>query len=153
MVNTKAYFDTSALLKLYYEENGSREVIAKASSFSSLLLGFVGEMELRNSLRVLQGRGFVYAEELVQLLACVNQDLDSGRLQRVRLDPVEIETTCFRLSEQYASQLLCRTLDILHVATATIIGVNTFVTCDHRQANLAHEVGLHLHYIDLNKTA
>lgn len=152
-MNTRAYFDTSALLKIYYEENGSREVIAKASSCSSLLIGFVGEMELRNSLRVLHGRNLVYQNELVQLLACVDKDFEAGRLQRVHLDPAEIENTCFHLSRQYASEYLCRTLDILHVATATISGVKTFVTCDHRQAKLAYEVGLHLHYIDLTSTA
>ena len=152
-MNTKAYFDTSALLKLYYEENGSREVIEKARSFSSLLLGFVGEMELRNSLRVLHGRNLIYDDELVQLLTCVDEDFELGRLQRLHLDPIEIETTCFNLSKQYASIYLCRTLDILHVATATISDIEVFVTCDHRQAKLAHEVGVHLHYIDLNKTA
>lgn len=152
-MNTKAYFDTSALLKIYFEENGSREATAKASSYSSLLLGFVGEMELRNGLRVLRGRNLIYEEELGPLLACIDQDFESGRLQRANLDPAEIESTCFRLSKDHASKYLCRTLDIIHVATAIISGVKTFVTCDHRQAQLAHEVGLHLHYIDLNKTA
>ncbi|NBB78756.1 MAG: PIN domain-containing protein [Verrucomicrobia bacterium] len=71
----------------------------------------------------------------------------------MHLDPVETETTCLQLSKQYASEYLCRTLDIIHVATAILSGVKTFVTCDHRQAKLAREVGLHLHYIDLTKTA
>ncbi|MDQ8206609.1 type II toxin-antitoxin system VapC family toxin [Coraliomargarita sp. SDUM461003] len=152
MKDTSLYFDTSSLLKLYNEENGSREVIAIAQSQAIIPLSFIGEMELRNSLRVLYGRKRIHAEELEQALLYIEEDIASGRLQRLHPDPLRIENQCFELSRLYSADNLCRTLDILHVATAIISNIKHFVTCDKRQAQLAAEVGLNLSYIDLSKT-
>lgn len=146
------YFDTSALLKLYNEENGSNEVVEIAQSHLTLPLSFVGEMELRNSLRVLHGRNRIHAEELKLALNYIDEDIATGRLQRLRPDPMLIESQCFELSRCYSSENLCRTLDIIHVATAMVFAAKTFTTCDRRQAILAEKAGLKVVFIDLTKT-
>jgi uncharacterized protein len=46
------------------------------------------------------------------------------------------------LSAGHAATLGCRTLDIIHVAAAVVIGVSDFVTFDNRQAALAKLCGL-----------
>ncbi len=43
-----------------------------------------------------------------------------------------------------AAALGCRTLDIIHMAAALVIGVKKFVTFDHRQAALARMAGLNV---------
>ena len=45
----------------------------------------------------------------------------------------------------HTSTLGCRTLDILHVAAATLLGASLFVTYDQRQAQLADLAGLKVH--------
>jgi predicted nucleic acid-binding protein len=66
--------------------------------------------------------------------------------------PLLIESQSFELSRRYSSENLCRTLDILHVATALVAQITTFVTCDKRQAQLAERAGLDVALIDLAKT-
>ncbi|WPJ94512.1 type II toxin-antitoxin system VapC family toxin [Coraliomargarita algicola] len=151
-MNISHYFDTSSLLKLYNKENGSRETVAIAQSQAILPLSFIGEMELRNSLRVLYGRKRIHAEELEQALLYIDEDIANGRLLRLRPDPLLIENESFELSRCYSAENFCRTLDILHVATAIVSKITTFVTCDKRQAQLAEQTGLQVNYIDLSKT-
>ncbi len=46
------------------------------------------------------------------------------------------------LARQHASEIACRTLDTLHVATALELQADDFWTFDQRQAKLAKAVGL-----------
>lgn len=56
MVSINRYFDTSCLLKLYIEENGSQESVAHAQGQPALPLSFICEIELLNSIWALHGR-------------------------------------------------------------------------------------------------
>ena len=47
-----------------------------------------------------------------------------------------------RLSTSYSERLGTRSLDILHVAAALVLGVKEFHTFDTRQAKLAKTAGL-----------
>ena len=49
---------------------------------------------------------------------------------------------CSELSAGYSATLGCRTLDIIRVAAALVIGANKFITFDGRQGALAKQVGL-----------
>lgn len=46
------------------------------------------------------------------------------------------------LSASHSAILGCRTLDIIHIAAALVIGTREFVTFDVRQGALAKRVGL-----------
>jgi predicted nucleic acid-binding protein len=47
-----------------------------------------------------------------------------------------------RLSARYSEKLGTRSLDILHVAGAVVLGATSFLTFDRRQATLARASGL-----------
>ncbi len=49
-----------------------------------------------------------------------------------------------RLSARHSEALGTRTLDILHVAAALVLGATQLLTFDDRQAGLARDVGLHV---------
>ena len=49
-----------------------------------------------------------------------------------------------RLAEQHTPAIGSRSLDILHVAAATILGATDFYTLDTRQGKLAQLAGLHV---------
>jgi predicted nucleic acid-binding protein len=152
-VTIKSYFDTSVLLKLYNEENGSQAAYARVSHFKILPLTFLGEIELRNSLRVLASRVRILTEELDKMLGCIDEDIARGRLFRLRSDPSIFEQCALELPSKFTITCLCRSLDILPVAHACAAGIRIFTTCDKRQSVLAENAGLKVDVIDLSRIA
>jgi predicted nucleic acid-binding protein len=53
-----------------------------------------------------------------------------------------VEQKADELSAGHSAILGCRTLDIIHVAVAVVIGAKEFVTFDARQAAMAKQAGL-----------
>jgi hypothetical protein len=53
------------------------------------------------------------------------------------------------LATRYARTVLCRSLDVLHVAAALHLRCSALVSADERQLQLAHAVGLEV--VDLGK--
>lgn len=47
-----------------------------------------------------------------------------------------------RLSAQHSEKIGTRSLDIMHVAAALVLGAQTFLTFEKRQASLARAAGL-----------
>ena len=75
-------------------------------------------------------------------LASFDEDLAEGRYA---LADVLWRATLKRagdISRTYTRTVGCRTLDVLHVATALELRLPTFVTFDHRQRRLARVAGL-----------
>ncbi len=51
------------------------------------------------------------------------------------------------LAVNHTGEILCRTLDILHVALAELAGAGVVVTGDRRQAALCERIGLEVIFI------
>jgi predicted nucleic acid-binding protein len=143
------YFDTGALLKIYHTEAGSEQASAIALRSPALPMGFVLEIELKNAIRALYGRELITLEALEQMIECIESDIAGGRLLKLSLDSARLEKTAFELSERHTKDILCRSLDILHVATAICAEVPIFVTGDKRQAQLAEAAGLTVEFIKI----
>ena len=99
------------------------------------------DLEFRNAMRLR-----VFRKELTQLEAdrtirLLLADLANGIFER--LDPPLhlILTEAERLSAGYSANLGTRSLDILHIGAALVLGVDEFITFDKRQAALAKSVG------------
>lgn len=75
-------------------------------------------------------------------LADLESDVETGVWAAPGYDLAEVHSRAEMLARQYAATLGTRTLDILHVAAAVLIGAQNFVTGDRRQASLAEAVGL-----------
>lgn len=82
------------------------------------------------------------AVELKKGLSNQDADIASGLLQKVSPDKASVFRKANELSETHSASLGCRTLDILHVAAAVVIGAKNFVTFDARQAALATKAGM-----------
>ena len=54
----------------------------------------------------------------------------------------EVLTEAERLSAGHTERVGTRSLDILHVASAVVLGMSQFLTFDTRQADLASSAGL-----------
>ena len=75
-------------------------------------------------------------------IAAFERDIATGRWQRPTYTAATIEQKADELSAGHPAILGCRTLDIIHVAVALVLGAKEVVTFDTRQAALAKQAGL-----------
>lgn len=139
------YVDPSALLKLYLKEPESRAMAAwRAKHVAPLPVTHHGRVELVNGIGLALYRGFIAEPTLDAALAAMDDDFLLGRY--VQVDTLWRATLrrAGELSRKHTRKLGCRSLDVLHVASAVEMNLKYFVTFDQRQQQLATAVGLEL---------
>jgi predicted nucleic acid-binding protein len=138
-----SYLDSSALIKLYVSEWESEEVanyvhtLPEAVPFTHL-----HEIELKNGLRLKQFRREAQEERVRASIRLIDRDLAAGVLQKLSLSWLDVFRSAEDLSLRYSALAGCRSVDLLHVASARLLRVRDFLTCDQRQAALASKAGL-----------
>jgi len=138
----KLYLDTGALVKLYIFEAGSRFVEEKAQAADRLPLNLLQETEFRNALYAAHGRKLISKEALLQTLRNFEEDVEKGYFQREEPDWPYLWKRAATLGRKYTPRLLCRTLDILHVAAAEYSDADELLTGDQRQLKLCKAIKL-----------
>ncbi len=139
----RVYVDPSALVKLYLQEPESRAMsVWRAAIRGPLLLTLHGKVEVSNALGLALHRGTMSVEAHRRAGAAFQEDLDSGRYVQASLLWRATLDRAAELSREHTPALGCRSLDLLHVASAITLGLNSFLTFDHRQQRLARAVGL-----------
>jgi len=98
-------------------------------------------LEVRNAIRLKAFRGEVTAAQMARSISAFEQDIATGRWQRPAYTAAVIEQKADELSANYSATLGCRTLDLIHVAAALVLGTKEFITFDGRQGALAKKVG------------
>jgi predicted nucleic acid-binding protein len=139
------YVDTSVLFSLYVTDANSPRTDAWRQA-NPVPLGLTGfhRIELRNALSLAVFQQRLTTVESLAAWQEVQQDLAAGLLitkpdlwgKLVR----EAET----LAEHHTPVIGSRSLDILHVAAALVLGATEFCTFDTRQGKLAKAAGLHV---------
>lgn len=139
----KIYADTSVLFSLYVTDANSSKADAWRQA-NPVPLEFTGlhRLELRNAfgLAVFQQR-LTPAESLAAWQE-IEQDLASGLLVAKPDLWEKLVQEAERLAEQLTPTLGSRSLDVLHVAAALVMGATDFCTLDTRQGKLAQLAGL-----------
>ncbi len=136
------YLDTNALIKLYLIEEGSREVNEFiVAQDDALPIWELQEAEFVNALRLK-----VFRKELGEDEANVQIRIFKGRKRGgfyyfPELDRTQLLPRFYEIGK-HTEKLGCRTLDVLHVVCARLIGADCFVSYDRRQYQLAEEAGL-----------
>jgi predicted nucleic acid-binding protein len=136
------YIDSGVLVKLYVKEEFSEVAVRLISAIPQIPFSPLHEIEIRNALRTQKGRGLITQSELSKSLEALNQDIDENRLLRFMPDWPGVYKTAEELSQKFTTKLLCRALDVLHVALAVQMGCTRFITGDSRQAALAKRANL-----------
>jgi predicted nucleic acid-binding protein len=136
------YVDTSFLVSLYTPDVHS-QAAAQRIRLAPLPLVITSfcELELVNALHLR-----VFREELTKaqtLLArrTFQEDVDSGVFSVKPLPPGLFEKAK-AIAEKYTAALGTRSLDLIHVASALLLGARSFLSFDDRQRSLAAAVGL-----------
>jgi predicted nucleic acid-binding protein len=144
------YFDSSALVAIYVTEPFSTVARREARSVRQIAYTPLHALEVPNALRALHGRNLITAQELGELIVQLESDLEAQRLVETRLDLFAVFERATELSRVYTVRLLCRSLDILHVAAAMAVGCQRLLSGDDRQLALARAIGLEA--VDVKKT-
>ena len=126
------FLDTSALVKRYVDENGTRTVMAamEADAAWSAAAIAVTECEIALCHRVSRE---TTASPLIAAL----------RREWPRFTVVPVDDTCLARAREIACEFGTRTMDSIHLAAADRLPRPlTFVTFDRRQAGAAAALGL-----------
>lgn len=139
------YIDPSALLKLYLKEPESRAMaLWRAKIGGPVVVTHHGRVELNNGICLAAYRGILAQDQCNAALAALDDDFEQGRYKQADLLWRATLKRAADLSREYTRTLGCRSLDVLHIASAVELGFKHFVTFDSRQQQLARAVGLRL---------
>ena len=140
MVND--YFDTSALVALYVSEAHSPVARREAQAAGQIPFTPLHDLELANALALLRGRRLIDGRQLQLLSSHVAEDRDAERLVETPLDLHRVFVRARELSVAHSARVLCRSLDVLHVASSLELGCRRLVSGDDRQLRLARALDL-----------
>ncbi len=139
------YVDPSALLKLYLKEPESRAMAAWRGKIGDpLLVTHHGRVELANGICLAAYRGVITKEIQAAALAAMDDDFAQGRYRQADLLWRATLKRAADLSRDHTASIGCRSLDVLHVASALELEMKHFATFDARQQQLVRLAGLKL---------
>jgi predicted nucleic acid-binding protein len=138
-----AYADTGFICSLMAPDANS-EAATKWMARQALPLPWIWlhELEFRNAMRLRVFRKEMTLVEADRTIGQALGDIASGVYQRQEPELQLVSTESERLSAEFSASLGTRSLDVLHVAAALVLGVPVFLTFDKRQAALAKAAGL-----------
>ncbi len=137
------YLDTGCLVKLYYPEPDSAKVIALIQG-KPVCYTALHELEFVNALQL---KAFFKSATIAQTTAAralVEGDLKAGVLVAASSNWENVFREAVKLAEQHTGAFGCRSLDVLHCATAKVLAATEFISTDARQKKLASAMGLNL---------
>ena len=137
------YVDPSALLKLYVHQPESAEMSAwRTRAKGALAVTHHGRVEIINGICLAAFRRYITVEAMSDALASVEEDFREGRYNQADLVWRAALKRAGDLSQKHTPALGCRSLDVLHVASALELELKNFLTFDRRQQKLAKAAGL-----------
>jgi predicted nucleic acid-binding protein len=132
------YFDSSVLVSLYIKDANSRRAISLISrSRNPIIFTPLHCIEVLNAIRLATFQGRITPSENSGAQQLIADDIASGVLQRQPIHWSLMLEEALRLSRQHTAEIGCRTLDLLHLATAKLLKVKKFTTFDQRQEKVA----------------
>lgn len=138
-----AYADTGFLCSLYAPDAHTARAAARmARQPLPLPFTWLHQLEFRNALRLRVFRREITTSQRDASLNWLLADLAAGVLVHATPSAADLTTEAERLSALHSETLGTRTLDILHVAAALILGAPEFLAFDRRQQALARAAGL-----------
>ena len=138
-----AYFDSSIVTKWYLPEPDSADSLRLRARFAPpAILTHLHRVELVTAWHLKVFRREITKDIVEQAWGHVEDDITAGLWELPAYDLVDVHAHAEALSRQHTARVGARSLDILHVAAAIVLGASAFVTHDDRQARLAKAAGL-----------
>jgi PIN domain len=132
-----AFADTGFIASLYLEESTSDAAdAALGDRFSPLPLTPLVELELRNAFNRSVQRRRITAAQRDALWQDVEADIASGFLVPTPIPADELHKKARQLSDRHTPALGTRSLDLLHLAAALLLGAKVFSVSTSANAKL-----------------
>ncbi len=139
------YADTGFLLSLYLPETTTAAAAATMRNTTAPLpLIALTLLELRNGFRLAVFRRYISEHQRAQCWEQLERDIAGGVYERATVSGPQLYERAAGLVDAHSARLGTRTLDVLHVTAALLLGAKTFLSFDRRQCKLAVAVGLHV---------
>lgn len=121
------YADSGFLVSTYVTEQTSSEADAVvAAANERVFLTPLTELEMRNAFQRMMFRLRLTAAERDAAWAAVLEDVAAGELVRVSLEEGSLISKARELTDKHTPTVGTRTLDLLHVAAALLLGARSF---------------------------
>ena len=141
----KTYADTGFMASLYVRDsNSGRAQTGMATAALPVSVCWLHQLEFRNALRLRVSRKEMTAGQRDASLNGYLADVAAGVWISEMPPLTAMMTEAERFSAQFSETLGTRSLDILHVAAAVVLGCGVFLIFDRRQAELANAIGLNV---------
>lgn len=138
-----AFADTGFVASLYLKESTSAQARAAIEGAPVVLpLTPLAMLELRNAFNRSVQRQRITSVERDALWQDVEADIVSGFLVPTPVASDELHHKARQLSDKHTPMLGTRSLDLLHIAAALVLGAKEFFSFDDRQRKAAASEGL-----------
>ncbi len=139
------YADTGFICSVYAPDtNTERAINQMDKQRKPICFSWLNQVEFRNALRLRVFRKEISSHERDRSLNLLLADLSAGVFENVELSQSNVLIETERLSARHSEKLGTRSLDILHVAMAVVLGCERFLSFDSRQVKLARAAGLNV---------
>ena len=139
----RGYADTGFLGSLYLEEATTRRAeTALAGLTEPLPLIPLAILEFRNTLNLAIARGRISEAERDASWRRFQAHIETGVFTQMAIPAEELHGKARELSDRYTPRLATRSLDLLHVAAALLLGAKVLYSFDERQRQVAAGEGL-----------
>ena len=137
------YADTGFIVSLYLPETTSGTARAEmAARNEPLALTPLSRLEIRNAFNRAVNQGRITLAQRDAYFGIVEAEVESGLFVETPIPAVELHAKARALSDRYTPTLATRSLDLLHVAAAALLGAKVFYSFDERQRKAAAGEGL-----------
>jgi predicted nucleic acid-binding protein len=136
----KIFFDSSAFIKKFIQEQGSSEVDDYCLQASELGLSIICLPEMMSALNRKVRERNLSTDNYLKLKEQIAEDMKD--IQIINLTPDVIESSITFLEEN-----MLRSLDAIHLSCAKIWDAELFISSDKRQVLAAENSGLQVQYI------
>lgn len=137
------YADTGFLVSLYLQEATTAAAEAAiARLMQPLPITPLLRLEIRNAFNFAVNRKRINAAQCATYLHIFAAGFASGTFVEVAPSSTDIYLKAMILSDRYTPKLATRSLDLLHVAAALLLGAKVFYSFDERQRQAAKGEGL-----------
>ena len=106
----------------------------------SLIFTRLHRLKFANTLELGVFRGHYTRSQADETWRDLVADIRAGRLQRTAVNWPSVFRTATNLSRQFSATIGSRSLDLLHVAAARVLGNSEFLSFDQRQSELARAI-------------
>lgn len=137
------YADSGFICSLYAPDAHTERAISRMERQPDpVLFSWLNQLEFRNALRLRVFRGEIATEQRDASINALMGDVHQRVFHSADPSPASCWIEAERLSARHSEKLETRSLDVLHVAIALVLGAEQFLSFDHRQIRLARAAGL-----------